>query len=98
MAKTWAALFVIIALGLGVAVNSCYRKTVSGKSSTCTGTERWAYDNGREGLVLISLLVAGVGYFFIERFENTRPCPRCGERVVIGVMECQRCGFDFKSI
>lgn len=29
---------------------------------------------------------------------STRPCPRCGARVEKGVLECEACGFDFRSI
>ncbi len=28
----------------------------------------------------------------------SRPCPRCGERVRNGIMECSNCAFDFQTI
>lgn len=28
----------------------------------------------------------------------SRPCPRCGERVTSGVLDCPHCGFDFRTI
>lgn len=28
----------------------------------------------------------------------SRPCPRCGERVKNGVLDCPHCGFDFRTI
>jgi uncharacterized OB-fold protein len=32
-----------------------------------------------------------------ERYR-TRPCPRCGEGVAVGVLDCPYCGFDFRTI
>ncbi len=29
---------------------------------------------------------------------NSRPCPRCGEAVANGVLDCPHCGFDFRTI
>lgn len=30
--------------------------------------------------------------------EDTRPCPRCGERVAVGQLDCPHCDFDFRTI
>lgn len=30
--------------------------------------------------------------------QASRPCPRCGERVPNGVLDCEACGFDFRTI
>jgi hypothetical protein len=27
-----------------------------------------------------------------------RPCPRCGDNVQVGVLDCPHCGFDFRVI
>jgi hypothetical protein len=52
------------------------------------------------------LAVALIGFFgfaflfmiwFMTR-PKVRPCPRCGEDVKKGVMECRSCGFDFQTL
>jgi uncharacterized OB-fold protein len=30
--------------------------------------------------------------------NTLRSCPRCGNRVVAGKLDCPDCGFDFRSI
>lgn len=44
------------------------------------------------GLLLLVALLA----WLVE--PSTRPCPRCGQRVKAGVLDCEACGFDFKTI
>lgn len=29
---------------------------------------------------------------------RTRPCPRCGNGVAVGVLDCPYCEFDFRTI
>ncbi len=35
---------------------------------------------------------------FATRTSGCRPCARCGEPVKNGVLDCPRCGFDFRTI
>jgi len=50
------------------------------------------------GLVaLVVALVAAVILFATDR-SGSRPCPRCGDRVENGVLDCPHCGFDFRTI
>lgn len=29
---------------------------------------------------------------------ESRPCPRCGRQVKVGMLDCADCGFDFRTI
>lgn len=44
------------------------------------------------GLVLGWVLLAAAEWL------RTRPCPRCGERVWTGELDCRNCQFDFRTI
>jgi hypothetical protein len=44
---------------------------------------------------LVCLLVGLAGWI---GEDGSRPCPRCGQRVKNGVLECEHCGFDFNTI
>jgi hypothetical protein len=42
-----------------------------------------------------------IGFFVYRRWSarsETRPCPRCGGGVRVGVLDCEECGFDFRTI
>lgn len=43
-------------------------------------------------LLLLSLLLT------IRSRSGTRPCPRCGQRVKVGELDCPHCDFDFRTI
>lgn len=30
--------------------------------------------------------------------DPSRPCPRCGEGVKNGILDCPHCGFDFRTV
>ncbi len=51
-------------------------------------------------LVLAIALVAGVvfGIARLARAAVGRSCPRCGNRVKRGLLDCPSCGFDFRTI
>ena len=44
------------------------------------------------GLLLVILVIAKASR------PDDRPCPRCGQRVANGVLDCPHCGFDFRTI
>lgn len=51
-------------------------------------------------IVAITAAAGFVGQFLLNRLQyvaDTRPCPRCGERVTVGQLECDSCGFDFNA-
>lgn len=50
------------------------------------------------GAALLAAVVGGFALGRIQDIADTRPCPRCGERVLIGKLECDACGFDFAHI
>jgi hypothetical protein len=54
----------------------------------------WHPALGFGALILLLLLAA---LFWIIR-PGSRPCPRCGQRVKNGVLDCPHCGFDFRTI
>jgi len=49
---------------------------------------------GLGALVLLLLLAV---LFAITR-PGSRPCPRCGQRVTNGVLDCPHCAFDFRTV
>lgn len=48
------------------------------------------------GLLVMLLLVALL--LTVHQHSTGRPCPRCGQRVKVGVLDCPHCGFDFRTI
>lgn len=46
--------------------------------------------------LVVALIVAAI--FFATDRSGSRPCPRCGERVENGVLDCPHCEFDFRTI
>lgn len=48
-------------------------------------------------IALVVALIVAVIFFATDR-SGSRPCPRCGERVENGVLDCPHCEFDFRTI
>jgi ribosomal protein L37E len=51
-----------------------------------------------EARFLIAGASVALGQMVAKSYFNSRPCPRCGERVQKGVMDCTNCGFDFRTV
>jgi hypothetical protein len=55
-----------------------------------------------ELVVVLFLLFVVLSLFrvpsMIGRRLRSRPCPRCGQRVPVGELECGACDFDFRTI
>lgn len=49
------------------------------------------------GVFVVLALVVLFGFQF-DWLTASRSCPRCGERVAKGKLDCQNCGFDFTMI
>lgn len=49
------------------------------------------------GLALMGLLLLLALLVWLMT-PSGRPCPRCGESVKKGVLDCPDCGFDFRTI
>lgn len=47
--------------------------------------------------VILGLRLLAAGLRWLGR-EGARPCPRCGEGVKNGVLDCPYCGFDFRTV
>jgi hypothetical protein len=77
--------------------------TGSAASKNC-GTLSQDTCNAAGGLgVALVLFIGFFGFVFLALIwfmtrPRTRPCPRCGEDVKKGRMECKKCGFDFTTI
>jgi hypothetical protein len=52
----------------------------------------------RYGAVFWGGTIAFLLYRYLSSRAQTRPCPRCGGRVPVGMLDCDACGFDFRSI
>jgi PHP family Zn ribbon phosphoesterase len=52
------------------------------------------------GLIALGACVVGGLIFWMSdgARRRDRPCPRCGEGVENGVLDCPHCGFDFRTI
>jgi hypothetical protein len=48
-------------------------------------------------IAFIAALIAGLIYW-VGDGSASRPCPRCGEQVPNGVLNCEHCQFDFRTI
>lgn len=51
--------------------------------------------------LLTVLVVIGIPTLVVVRLRrrlNSRPCPRCGERVANGALDCPQCQFDFRTV
>lgn len=90
----WSTIILVWAIG-GAAGNDC--------ANEVTQLERDACEAGT-GIGVLAVL--GMGFFgfvflsliwFMTR-PRGRPCPRCGEHVKKGVLECRSCGYDFQQI
>src|SRR4051794_13654875 len=53
---------------------------------------------GRFVWVYLGSVVIFAIYRAVTRDKYVRPCPRCGEAVARGELECEACGFDFATI
>lgn len=49
-------------------------------------------------LLIVGCALFIAGYLFFQVRDSSRPCPKCGGRVKTGQMDCQSCGFDFRTI
>lgn len=90
----WSALILIWAIG-GAAANDCASEVDDLSQSAC--------EAGTGIGVAIILLFGFFGFVFFSLIwlmsrPKTRDCPRCGEDVKKGVMQCGSCGFDFSSL
>ena len=65
----------------------------------CDDRDRWWRFSAAffVALVIPSTLIAFIAGRTRGRLKS-RPCPRCGNRVPVGVMSCEACGFDFTTI
>jgi hypothetical protein len=50
------------------------------------------------GVMLLIGSVVFLIYRGVTNDKGLRPCPRCGEGVEIGVLDCPYCEFDFRTI
>lgn len=50
------------------------------------------------GELLALVSVAFFVYWAVTSGKDRRACPRCGEGVPVGVLDCAKCGFDFRTI
>jgi hypothetical protein len=50
------------------------------------------------GVLVVAVIIEETIRWDRKRRPRTRPCPRCGEKVMVGVLDCQRCGFDFRTV
>jgi hypothetical protein len=82
----FAALIVVLTAG-----ESC-RKTIA-RGEQCSGFNEFVNTNGTVAGLGI-LVVGAFGLWLIPRL-NSRPCPRCGERVPNGTLHCPACDYDF---
>jgi Flp pilus assembly protein TadB len=49
-------------------------------------------------IALVVFLIAGIAMWVTESNDSSRRCPRCGEQVPNGVLDCGSCAFDFRTI
>lgn len=83
--------------------SDCDSQAESG-GGACEGTTASIADN--PGAIALGALVGGLALFSsVRRGEDQRrktagerPCPRCGEAVEVGVLDCPHCEFDFRTI
>lgn len=90
----WCVLILVWAIG-GGAANDC--------GSEPTELEQSACEAGTGLGVALILLIGFFGFVFLSFIwlmsrPKTRSCPRCGEDVKKGRMECPSCNFDFSSM
>ncbi len=48
-------------------------------------------------IVLVMVAIPVMIVMRLEQWMTSRPCPRCGERVANGKLECRACGYDFDA-
>lgn len=65
------------------------------------GIGYWASQRGRSGVgwfllsLLLSPLIGAIGLAIVG--DAGRPCPVCGNRVPVGVTQCESCAYDFAA-
>jgi hypothetical protein len=93
----WVGACVVAMFVISQTESSC-RETLA-RSESCTGLTRTVHDEADAitGAIFVAMLIGGFGLGRLQRLLDTRPCPQCGERVLIGRMECEACGFDFAA-
>jgi drug/metabolite transporter (DMT)-like permease len=82
---TWVGIL-IAAIGVAVAV-------AAEDPMTEGNPEAWI----AVGAIVLGI-VAAAAINAYQDHARARPCPRCGERVAVGQLECPHCDFDFRSI
>lgn len=50
------------------------------------------------GMLLLALLALLALLLAVHSRSTSRECPRCGQRVKRGELDCPHCGFDFRAI
>lgn len=96
---TWWVLACVVALfALNAASESC--RSAIARGEECGGISKAAYQDGDPLSISVfaAMIAGGFGLGYVQRRADTRPCPRCGERVLIGRLDCGSCGFDFQSV
>lgn len=92
----WSALILIWAIaGGGSVATDC--------ANEATRSARNACEAGAGIGILLIFVIGFFGFMFFGLIwfmtrPKTRACPRCGEDVKKGTMDCKSCGFDFKSV
>lgn len=93
----WGIVCVLAVIAVALAAEQCRDAII--RSDSCSGFQRFAYEN--DGVLWGIIVVGLLGFWAIPRIElhlASRPCPRCGEKVAIGELDCPYCDFDFRSI
>ncbi len=96
---TWAlvlwCLLILIWIIAGAAGNDCAQEATKLNEQAC--------EAGTGIGVVIIALVGFFGFIFFSLIwlmsrPKNRQCPQCGNDVKKGQMQCQSCGFDFRTV
>jgi len=49
-------------------------------------------------VIIAAVVLLATENFTADSSSRDRPCPRCGEPVQNGVLDCPHCAFDFRTI
>jgi hypothetical protein len=96
----WTTLILVWMIG-GAASNDCASETGSGLLSD---QDAQAACEVGTGLGVVAIAFFGFfGFVFLSIIwfmtrPKTRDCPRCGNDVEKGVMQCKSCGYDFNQM
>lgn len=47
------------------------------------------------------LIAIGIGWYLLRGRRTAapmRPCPSCGQQVIVGMLDCPYCEFDFRTV